>query len=982
MKPTMKLVVAILFLALATTNIKISFCNGSTYNVGCIDSERQALLRFKQDLKDPSNRLASWSNISDGNCCTWAGVVCNNSTGHVMGLHLGNPWFYGEEGYEKSRLIGKINPSLLDLKHLVYLNLSNNDFEGTRIPGFLGSVENLRYIDLSKSGFIGMIPHQLGNLSNLQYLDLSYGLPSLYLENFSWLSGFSLLKHLDLSGVDLSRVSDWLSVTNMLPALQVLKLSYCSLRHSPQLHTANFSSLATLDLSFNEFDSLLFPSWVFGLSHLAFLDVSANNFQGPIPDGLQNLTSLSHLDLSFNNFNSSILNYLYKFRRLEHLLLVDIGLHDMISSALGNLTSLRELDLSFNRIGGRIPRTFSKLCSLRSLSISNADLSQEISEVLDIFKGCVSDVIENINLRGNQLSGHLNNQLRQFKILQNLLLDSNLISGHIPTFLGELSSLQCVFLSNNRLNGTLSEIHFTNLTNLLIFLVSGNSLILEVSPFWVPPFKLIQILGLGSCNFGRQFPSWLDSLKQLELLDMSNSEILDTIPRIFWESHRQLIDLNLSRNQIYGKIPDLKATQLESLDLHSNYLSGALPSIPLSIHALDLSNNTFNGSIFQFLCYGRNEPNYLMRILNLRDNFLSGELPDCWMNWQNLLALNLGYNEFTGSLPASMGTLTSLRSLHLIHNKFFGPIPASLQNCTNLLAADISGNEFSGNIPTWMGDRLSRLVILNLKSNKFHGHIPAKLCHLSSLQILDVSNNNLSGPIPRCINNLTAMLNLSKATESSIQYLSEASFGLGPVFENEIIVTKGKAMEYSTILKLVRSMDLSGNNLSGDIPVEMTDLVALQSLNLSHNFFTGRIPENIGAMRSLESVDFSGNQLCGRIPEGISSLTYLSHLNLSSNNLTGKIPSGTQLQSFDASCYIGNDLCGSPLTVNCTEDAPIPEDEEDEENGEVEWLYVSMGVGFVVGFWSVIGPLFLSARWRYKYCYFLDRIIQKFGCLY
>ncbi|GAY65332.1 hypothetical protein CUMW_240310 [Citrus unshiu] len=39
-------------------------------------SEREALLRFKQDLKDPANRLALWS---DGNCCTWAGVVCNES---------------------------------------------------------------------------------------------------------------------------------------------------------------------------------------------------------------------------------------------------------------------------------------------------------------------------------------------------------------------------------------------------------------------------------------------------------------------------------------------------------------------------------------------------------------------------------------------------------------------------------------------------------------------------------------------------------------------------------------------------------------------------------------------------------------------------------------------------------------------------------------------------------------------------------------
>ena len=38
---------------------------------------------------------------------------------------------------------GKINPSLLDLKHLIYLDLSYNDFGGIQIPKFLGSMGSL-----------------------------------------------------------------------------------------------------------------------------------------------------------------------------------------------------------------------------------------------------------------------------------------------------------------------------------------------------------------------------------------------------------------------------------------------------------------------------------------------------------------------------------------------------------------------------------------------------------------------------------------------------------------------------------------------------------------------------------------------------------------------------------------------------------------------------------------------------------------------
>ena len=67
---------------------------------------------------------------------------------------------------------GKINPSLLDLKHLIYLDLSYNNFGGTHIPKFLGSMGRLRYLNLYQAGFVGLIPHQLGNLSNLQYLNL------------------------------------------------------------------------------------------------------------------------------------------------------------------------------------------------------------------------------------------------------------------------------------------------------------------------------------------------------------------------------------------------------------------------------------------------------------------------------------------------------------------------------------------------------------------------------------------------------------------------------------------------------------------------------------------------------------------------------------------------------------------------------------------------------------------------------------------
>lgn len=255
-------------------------------------------------------------------------------------LHLRNPDLKDKasdaeyEAYESSKLGGKINPSLLDLKRLIHLDLSDNNFEGIQIPEFLGSMGTLRYLNLSRSGFRGMIPHQLGNLFDLQYLDLGINSLGLYVENFGWLSSIFLLEHLDLSYVDLSRVSDWLLVINKLPSLAVLRLSYCQLHHFPSLPIANFSSLAILDLSNNQFNNSNIPDWVFGLRHLVFLNLCSGEFRGPIPEGFQNLTSLRFLDLSSNDFNSSsIPNWFSKFIDIETLSLSSIGVKGTIPAA-------------------------------------------------------------------------------------------------------------------------------------------------------------------------------------------------------------------------------------------------------------------------------------------------------------------------------------------------------------------------------------------------------------------------------------------------------------------------------------------------------------------------------------------------------------------------------------------------------------------------------------------------------------------------
>ncbi|KAH9803422.1 hypothetical protein KPL71_001759 [Citrus sinensis] len=952
--------------------ISISFFRGSSYHVGCLETERRALLRFKQDLQDPSNRLASWT--GDGDCCTWAGVACGNVTGHILELNLRNP----STSNPRSMLVGKVNPALLDLKHLSYLDLSSNDFQGVQIPRFIGSMRNLRYLNLSDTQFVGMIPPQLGNLSDLQFLDLSSNY--LYVDNVWWLSGLSFLEHLDLRSVNLSKASDWLMATNTLPSLLELRLSNCSLHHFPTLASANSSSLTVLDLSDNQLDNSFIPSWVFGLSRLVFLDLGFNNLQGPIPRGLQNLTSLKHLDLDSNHFNSSIPDWLYKFSPLECLNLRNNSLQGTISDAIGNLTSVSWLDLSINiGLQGRIPRSMANFCNLKSVNLRGVHLSQEISEILDIFSGCVSNGLESLDMRSSSIYGHLTDQLGQFRNLVTLNLANNSIVGLIPESFGQLSTLRELQIYDNKLNGTLSEFHFANLTKLSWFRVGGNQLTFEVKHDWIPPFQLVA-LGLHNCYVGSRFPQWLHSQKHLQYLNLLNSRISDIFPIRFLKSASQLKFLDVGLNQFHGKISNLtKNTQLLFLSVNSNNMSGPLPLVSSNLVYLDFSNNSFSGSISHFLCYRVNETKSLEG-LKLTDNYLQGEIPDCWMSYQNLKVLKLSNNKFSGNLPNSLGSITSLVWLYLRKNRLSGKIPISLKNCTALASLDVDENEFVGNIPTWFGERFSRMLVLILRSNQFHGPLPKTICDLAFLQILDLADNNLSGAIPKCISNLTGMVTVKSFTGSVVvQYLP---FPLDidlTITEKALVVSKGEVVEYGKILPLVSLLDISRNNFSGEINSEVTNLKALQSINFSFNTFTGRIPESIGTMRALESVDFSVNQLSGEIPQSMSSLTFLNHLNLSNNNLTGKIPLSTQLQSFNASSFAGNDLCGAPLPKNCNENVPIPEDKngDEDEDGVDYWLYVSTALGFVVGFWCFIGPLIFNRRWRYRYCHFLDRLGER-----
>ncbi len=94
----------------------------------------------------------------------------------------------------------------------------------------------------------------------------------------------------------------------------------------------------------------------------------------------------------------------------------------------------------------------------------------------------------------------------------------------------------------------------------------------------------------------------------------------------------------------------------------------------------------------------------------------------------------------------------------------------------------------------------------------------------------------------------------------------------------------------------VTYLDLQQNHLSGTIPADLADLVALEYLNLSGNALTGSIPSGLGTISMLRGLYLNNNALTGSIPGALGSLSNLQNLEAEDNNLDGTLP--TQLGSL------------------------------------------------------------------------------------
>ncbi|XP_039135858.1 receptor-like protein EIX2 [Dioscorea cayenensis subsp. rotundata] len=1024
--------------------LMLPFINGTTSTTtstnntmrSCIKAERDALLAFKAEIiYHKVHPISSWGDQTD-DCCHWAGVHCDSNSGHIVHLNLqrSRPRQYYDDDVWNIRcdewdLSGKISQSLIALQHLTYLDLSGNCFINISIPKLLGSLENLIYLDISHSGFTGVIPHELGNLTRLRYLNLATDDgPGYNVDDVEWLSSLSSLRYLFMDGASFFGVNNTMQTLNKLPHLKQVSLFDCSMNSIPEsLPYLNFTSLVVMDIGFNMFDNTSIPEWLFRISKLQNLSMVACGFTGAIPSSIGKAKSLQFLDLSGNkgisgdmprgfgdlcNLQSLRLGHTFLGKSLEDfkdafsgcirrslnvLSFAYSSLQGPLPSWLGEFRNLTFLDLALNSFNSSIPASIGRLSQLQELHFYGSALNGSIPESM----GRLSR-LQYLDLSQNALNGSIPESLGRLSRLQTVDLRSNKLNGPLPESLSQLSNLVTLDLSYNNFNycySIITEAHLANLTSLKFLVLDHTNLVLNISTDWIPGFQADHIY-LSDCHVGPKFPLWLANQVNLSSLDISNARIKDSIPDWFWNITYTIRFLNLSNNEIYGRLPQrLKFQSKEDrlgIFLGSNCFEGLVPYFPPNVYALDLSNNSFSGAIpydlgnfggirpwLTFLSFSSNNlvgsiPNSLCNFvdlvsLELSNNRLEGVIPDCWNNLMDLQYLILANNLLVSEVPDSfVSSSQSLQVLHLSNNQLHGQFPSFLKECTSITTLALDHNNLSGKIPSWVGETMTSLMIFTLKENKFSGNLPL-LSNLTLLHFLDFSHNSFVGNIPHSYGNLKGMINISM--DGGATFSANIS---GELVIKITVSTKGLELQFGVTLSSFKFIDLSENNLSGQIPKNIVNLVGLQNLDLSRNHLSGNIPSNIGLMQSLESLDLSRNELTGSIPLSLSTLNFLGSLNLSHNNLSGKIPYADHLTTFnDPSIYVNNlNLCGTPLGKLCisTEPPSNRHDQEDDDDNDSPpiWFCIGLMPGFVVGFWTVWGILLFKKEWSHIYFRFLD----------
>ncbi|XP_061953125.1 receptor-like protein EIX1 isoform X3 [Populus nigra] len=508
----------------------ISGVKGATF--GCIERERQALLKFKEDLIDDFGLLSTWGSEEEKrDCCKWRGVRCNNLTGHVTHLDL--------SGFNLSQTIDWLQvPNKLPRLHELLLRHCSLSIIGSPSLSLANPSESLAIVDFSDNQLTSSIFYWLANFGNsLVDLDLSHNhlqgsIPDAF-KNMTSLRTLNLSSN-QLQG-DLSSFGQMCSLNKLYisennltgklsqlfgcveNSLEILQLDRNQL-HGSLPDITRFTFMRELNLSWNQLNGSL-PERFSQRSELVLLYLNDNQLIGSLTD-VAMLSSLRELGISNNRLDGNVSESIGSLFQLEKLHVGGNSLKGVMSEAhFSNLSKLTVLDLSDNSLALKFESNWAPTFQLDDIFLSSCNLGPPFPQWLrnqnnfvnlDISNTGISDTIPDwfwnlsnsnlqlLDLSHNKMSGFLPDFSSKYSNLQHIDLSFNQFEGPLPLFSSDTTS--ALFLSNNKFSGPASFPCNTG-SGILGGLDLSNNLLTGWIPDCLMNFTSLGILNLASNNF-------------------------------------------------------------------------------------------------------------------------------------------------------------------------------------------------------------------------------------------------------------------------------------------------------------------------------------------------------------------------------------------------------------------------------------------------------------------------------------------------
>ncbi|KAL7182456.1 hypothetical protein ACSBR1_041210 [Camellia fascicularis] len=303
---------------------------------------------------------------------------------------------------------------------------------------------------------------------------------------------------------------------------------------------------------------------------------------------------------------------------------------------------------------------------------------------------------------------------------------NNHLEGKIPIELGSLPNLLQLNLVKIDLTGTI-PLSLGNLSTLFVLSLTHNNLVGNIA-FQLAQLSNLEFLLLSFNNLSGMVPTLLYNISSITFISVTGILLQGSLPSDLGLTLPKQQGFYVASNQFYRPIPSLlaNASGLFEINISLNSFTRPLPMNLANLNELQRSVGFGFKSFQGFLAPFHSNLSTKITWFTIDENYLSRSIPPGIGNLVNLGTLGFLNNMLIGSIPDSIGKLSKLGRLALDFNNISGEIPSSIGNLTQLLTLSSQDNMIEGSIPISLGN-CSNLLGINLGSNHLTGTIPQQI---------------------------------------------------------------------------------------------------------------------------------------------------------------------------------------------------------------------------------------------------------------